>query len=207
MRPHTSTHLVQSSAITIIYPVTAQKTYSIVLLEKKTTRLRKQLSRPEPKSKLDPRLSWQTALQRAMIRPVRMLVLSPIIASLATLSAIAYGYMYLVFTTITEVFESKYGFPPNLVDLAFLGVGVCETIGVVIFGIISDRRLKRALASQMKMKPEYRLQILIPDSFCILVSLFTYGWTAEKHVFWFVAILGTAIAGAGIMAYHASADT
>ena len=42
---------------------------------------------------------------------------------------------------------------------------------------------------------------MIQGGFCIPVGLFIYGLIAEKHVFWFVPVLGTAIAGAGIMAY------
>ncbi|MCJ1381871.1 hypothetical protein MMC17_004983 [Xylographa soralifera] len=184
-----------SGVITIIYPVTVRETYSITLLESKTARLRKELGQPGLRSKLDTGLSWRTALRRAIVRPARMLVLSPIIATLATLSALAYGYLYLLFTTITTVFEQEYKFSPNIVGLTFLGVGVGMILGAVVFGVISDRRLKKAQASQMDMKPEYRLHIMIP------IGLFLYGWTAEKHVFWFVPILGTAIAGAGIMAY------
>ncbi|MCJ1391882.1 hypothetical protein MMC18_004749 [Xylographa bjoerkii] len=177
---------IASGAITIIYPVTVRETYSITILESKTIRLRKELGKPGLRSKLDTCLSWQTALRRAIVRPTRMLVLSPIIATLATLSALAYGYLYLLFTTITTVFEQEYGFPPNIVGLTFLGVGVGMIMGAVVFGIISDRRLKEAQADQTEMKPEYRLHIMIPGGFCIPIGLFLYGWTAEKHVFWFV---------------------
>ena len=173
----------------------------MTILERKTARLRKELGQPDLRSKLDAGLSWQTALRQAIVRPARMLVLSPIIATLATLSALAYGYLYLLFTTITTVFEQEYKFSTNIVGLTFLGIGVGMIVGAGAFGIVSDRRLKAAQARQMGMKPEYRLHIMIPGGFCIPIGLFVYGWTAEKHVFWFVPILGTAIAGAGIMAY------
>lgn len=106
-----------------------------------------------------------------------------------------------MFTTITTIFEENYGFSPNIIGLTFLGIGVGMIVGVIIFGISSDRRLKKAQACNMEMKPEYRLHIMIPGGFCIPIGLFIYGWTAEKHVFWFVPLLGTALAGAGIMAY------
>lgn len=51
-----------------------------------------------------------------------------------------------------------------------------------------------------EMKPEYRLPPMIPGAFFIPVGLFIYGWTAEKHVFWFVPILGTGFVGFGILA-------
>ncbi|KAL9122801.1 MAG: hypothetical protein Q9187_000646 [Circinaria calcarea] len=193
-----------SSTITVIYPFTVRETYSVALLEHKTARLRKQLNKPSLRSKLASNLSWRNALQHAIIRPFKMLLFSPIISLLATLSAIVYGYLYLLFTTLTTVFEVGYGFSPSLVGLTFLGVGIGMIIGVTAFGLISDRRLKRAKANQEEMKPEYRLTIMIPGGFCIPVGLFIYGWTAEKHVFWLVPILGTSFVGVGIMTFFAA---
>ena len=45
----------------------------------------------------------------------------------------------------------------------------------------------------------------------IPIGLFIYGWTAEKHVFWFVPIFGTALVGVGLLAtfvsQHAKSST
>ena len=134
-----------------------------------------------------------------------MLLFSPIVASLATLSAVVYGYLYLVFTTITDVFESNYGFSPNIVGLTFIGVGLGMMAGVAAFGGLSDRILvNKARANNGELKPEYRLSIMIPGGFCTPIGFFIYGWTAEKQVFWFVPILGTSLIGAGVMAYFVS---
>ena len=40
-----------------------------------------------------------------------MLFLSPIVLILSLMMAFTYGILYLLFTTITEVFEGKYGSP------------------------------------------------------------------------------------------------
>jgi amino acid permease len=39
-------------------------------------------------------------------------------------TSIVYGYLYLLFTTLTEVYESIYGFSTGLAGLAFIGIGV-----------------------------------------------------------------------------------
>ena len=130
--------------------------------------------------------------------------------------AVVYGYLYLLFTTITEVFEDQYHFSQGAVGLTYLGIGVGSLFGVVIFGVASDKILK-AKSKSGEMKAEYRLPPMIPGSFvipigCTLSStyatcgstdirvVFLYGWSAEKHVFWIVPILGTGIVGLGLLA-------
>ena len=105
-----------------------------------------------------------------------MLLFSPIVASLATLSAVVYGYLYLVFTTITDVFKNKYGFLTNIVSLTFIGVGLGIMTGVTAFGAISDRILvSKARVNNGELKPEYRLLIIIPGGLCTPIGFFIYG--------------------------------
>lgn len=95
-----------------------------------------------------------------------MLFLSPIVLSLSIFVAIVYGYLYLLFTTITEVYEKNYGFSPGIVGLTYLGIGVGGFCGVIIFGFASDRIMKQKSAAG-EMKPEYRLPPMIPGCFTI----------------------------------------
>lgn len=104
--------------------------------------------------------------------------------------AVVYGYLYLLFTTITEVYENQYHFSQGSVGLTYLGIGIGSLCGVIIFGIASDKIVQR-LSKNGEMKAEYRLPPMIPGSFLIPIGLFIYGWTADKHVFWIVPILGT----------------
>ena len=186
----------------LLYFIFVPETYSAVILQRKTVRLRRKLNNPHLRSKLDSGLSFRVAFWRAIIRPLRMLILSPIVGSLATLSAVVYGYLYLVFTTLTNVFEEDYGFAPDIVGLTFIGVGLGMMAGVATFGGLSDRiMVRKARANGGELKPEYRLAIMIPGGLCTPVGFFIYGWTAEKHVFWLVPILATSLIGAGVMAY------
>ncbi|CAF9937179.1 hypothetical protein IMSHALPRED_011047 [Imshaugia aleurites] len=193
---------IAASVVMVSYFIFVPETYSLVILQRKTVRLRKELNNPHLKSRMDSGLSLKVAFRQAIIRPLNMLLFSPIVGSLATLSAVVYGYLYLVFTTITDVFESNYGFSPNIVGLTFIGVGLGMMAGVAAFGGLSDRILvSKARANGGEMKPEYRLSIMIPGGLCTPIGFFIYGWTAEKHVFWLAPILGTSLIGAGVMAY------
>ena len=128
-----------------------------------------------------------------------MLIFSPIVLLLSITMAVVYGYLYLLFTTLTEVFETQYGFSAGTVGLTYLGLGIGMFIGIAIFGGLSDYLVKR-LAANGVMKPEYRLPPMIPGFFCIPIGLFIYGWTTEKHVFWFVPIFGSSLVGLGLLA-------
>ncbi len=120
--------------------------------------------------------------------------------------AVTYGYLYLLFTTITEVFEVNYGFGSGVVGLTYIGIGAGMLSGAVIFGRMSDRLLKKKAAGGA-MKPEYRLPPMLPGAILLPVGFFLYGWSAQEGVFWFVPILGTAIVGIGIMAVFMSIST
>ncbi|PQE09255.1 bicyclomycin resistance protein [Rutstroemia sp. NJR-2017a WRK4] len=62
-------------------------------------------------------------MKASMIQPMRMLFLSPVILVLSIYMALVYGYLYVVPTTMTEVFDTNYHFPRGGSGLAFLGLG------------------------------------------------------------------------------------
>ena len=90
--------------------------------------------------------------------------------------AIVYGFLYLLFTTFTFVFEENYHFSPSIVGLVYIALGIGNFIGLAILGGTSDRIAKRlALKDGTKeIKPEYRLPPLIYAGPLIPVGLFIY---------------------------------
>ena len=79
-------------------------------------------------------------------------------------------------------------------------------LGLVIFGGSSDRILTQ-MAKGGEKKPEYRLPPMGVAAFLVPVGLFIYGWTAEKHTFWFWPIFGTTWIGMGLIgAFVSRAD-
>lgn len=185
-----------------------RETYAAVILKRKALRLQKETGNPNLRSKLDTGLSAADYFKRSIIRPAKMLVLSPIVLATSLYVGVLYGYLYLLFTTFTIVFEETYNFSSGSVGLTYLGLGVGSLIGLFGFASISDRMLKsRAAAADRAaeaegrppegMKPEYRLPPLIPCGFIIPAGFFLYGWTAYYRVHWIVPILSTALIGVG----------
>ena len=149
--------------------VVLRETYPPVILERKAKKLRKETGNPDLRSKLASRLTPVQRFKLAIIRPAKLLFLSPIVLALSTFIAVVYGYLYLLFTTITNVFEGVYHFSAGTVGLTYLGIGLGCFIGLFVFGIASDRILK-AKSAAGEMKPEYRLPLMIPGAWSIPVG-------------------------------------
>lgn len=185
-----------------------RETYEPVLLERRTEALRKETGNPNLRSKLDPGITKKEYFIRSIIRPTKMLIFSPTILIFSIYMAIVYGYLYLLFTTLTLVFENVYHFSQGSVGLTFLGIGVGSLLGLGIFGGLSDKLVKSMTKKKGgEMKPEYRLPPLIPASCFIPIGLFWYGWSAEKKVHWIMPIIGTGWVGLGMIAMFMSIQT
>jgi MFS family permease len=194
----------QAAVVTIAFFFLLRETYASTILQKKTNRLRKDTGNPDLRSKLDSGLTALQTFKTSIIRPLKMLCLSPIVMILSLMMAFTYGILYLLFTTITEVFEGDYGFSGGIVGLTYLGIGIGLFLGLGFFGTMSDRGLKKKKEAGLEMKPEHRLPLLIPGVFCVPIGLFIYGWTVKFHIFWFVPIFGTAFVGIGLIATFVS---
>ncbi|OAL30037.1 hypothetical protein AYO20_08941 [Fonsecaea nubica] len=176
-----------------------RETYPPILLERKVRRLRKETGNDKLRSALQSSRTPSQLFMLSVVRPTKMLFLSPIIFFLSLYLAVVYGYLYLMFTTMTFIFQDQYGISPSNVGLVFLGIGLGQFIGLLIFGSFSDKLLRK-LAKDGEMKPEYRLPLLWPGAVTIPAGLFLYGWTAQYKVHWIVPIIGTVLLGAGMVA-------
>lgn len=153
-------------------------------------------------------------VKQAILRPLRFLVFSPIVLSLSFYSALVYGYLYIILTTITPVFESNYGFRENTSGLVYLGIGQLTIVtliisfevdellgigmitGIIVCGITSDWYIKRKGTSA---KPEHRLPPMVFGGLVIPIGLFLYGWTAKYKIQWMAPLVGTGLIGFGLM--------
>ena len=149
------------------------------------------------RSALESRQTRKQFLILSIVRPTKMLFLSPIIFGLALLTAIAYGTLYLLFTTVADLFETRYGIVKN-VGLVYLSFGIGQLAGIAVFGAVSDAIVRR-MAKGGVMKPEYRLPPMIPGAALIPIGLLVYGWSAQYHVFWFVPLIGGFLIGMGMI--------
>ena len=124
-----------------------------------------------------------TFWKRAILRPLQLLLRSPIVPFLAFYVALVYGYLFVTLTSITEVFESRYGTSQGAAGLTFLGPGLGMRAGVTFNFSTSDWYVKRRAArNDGVMKPEHRLPPMILGGILMPAGLFLYGWTAQAKV-------------------------
>ncbi|KAF7197523.1 Efflux pump radE [Pseudocercospora fuligena] len=185
----------------ILHAWLCKETYSVVLLARKTKKLQKETGNMELRSAQDDGLTKKVRIQRAAIRPFKMLVRSPIVSLMAIYAAFVYGVLYLLYTTFTFVFEEYYGFSSSNVGLTYLGSGIGMFLGLFLIGGASDKLLKsKAAKHDGELKPEYRLLPLMYTAWLIPVGLFIYGWTTQYREQWAIPLFGTLLFGIGIIA-------
>jgi hypothetical protein len=177
-----------------------RETYAPIILKRKTQRLIKETGNLNLRSKLDTGLSDADLFKRAIVRPTKLLIFSPICTIFAFYLMIVYGYLYLLFTSVPFIFEGAYGFSASTVGLVYLGLGVGSFVGLFWFSIDSNKQLQKMKALQQDhkdVKPEVRLKLLPVGTLLLPVGFFIYGWTTEYETHWMAPIVGLAVIGTG----------
>lgn len=173
-----------------------EETNSTVLLQRKAQRLQKTMGNTQLVSRLAAEgTPWQL-LQRGIVRPLKLLILSPIVLLISLYTGVMFGLIFLLFATFPSVFQGTYGFDASTSGLAYLGLGIGMFLGLVLFSILSDKLLGQKQGSEVA-EPEQRLILMKWLGPITPLGCFMYGWAAYYHVHWVVPILGTCIIGLG----------
>lgn len=179
--------------------VVLRETHEATLLKRKAARLRLRTGDPAyvAAARVDKtrNLSPLAFVGRALIRPTKMLLFSPIVLCASLYNAVVFGLMFLLFDTFPQVFEQAYGFSPGVQGLAYLGFGFGTLLSMAITTKYSDRLMRNS--TDTKARPELRLKLMMYFSPAIPVGFFWYGWSAETRTHWIVPILGTFVIGFG----------
>ncbi|KAI0432412.1 putative MFS multidrug transporter [Xylaria sp. FL1042] len=177
-----------------------RETHPNILLERRAARLCHETGNPAIRSKFDKGLKGrQVLIFRSLVRPTQLLIFSPIVLVMSTYVALVFGLLYLLFASLSSLFEDVYGFRTGTSGLSYLGIGVGELAGLAVFGALSDKILQKRMTANKttKPKPEYRLILMIWFSPIIAPGLFLFGWTSQYHIHWIAPIIGTFLVGYG----------
>jgi MFS family permease len=174
------------------------ETYEPVLLRRKAKRLRNSTGNTSLRARMDLGNGGRKlkAFKEAMLMPFRMLLFCRPIFFTSLLTAIGYGYLLILYTTLLTTFLETYHWKPKTIGLAYLGIGVGNLVGGVVGGMLSDRIVK-VRAAKGDTRPENRLLPMIFSWPMVSVGLLVYAWTAHGAVHWVAPLMGTAVFGAG----------
>lgn len=187
-----------AAAVEIGFGILFRETYKVQILRRKAAAIRKETGDPLFRSEFDIKLRLRDLLSSWLTRPIRMLILSPIIFLISFYVAVVFAYTHILFTTMTEIFQDKYSFSTGSASLSFLGIGVGFIIGMFGCRARLDRYVNR-MKSRGGMKPEHRLPPMVLGGLLVPISLFWYGWSIEKHTHWIAPIIATALLGIAVV--------
>jgi hypothetical protein len=185
--------------MTLVTLVFYRETYRPILMKQKLARVRKETGDDSLKIRQDPR-SPLVILKHGLIRPLKLLLLSPTVTLACISNALIFSYFYLLIATFPRVFQEQYGFTPTGVGLSYFGLGIGNIFGLVFFAASSDRYIKR-IESRRQLIPEDRLEPIYIGSPFITGGLLWYGWSAERQLHWIMPIIGSGLFGFGSVVF------
>lgn len=172
-----------------------RETNPTILIQRKTELLRSKLQRTELRSCYDTEQSAPRThtdrLRRGLMTPLQLLFRSPIVSIIALYIATVYGCLYLLFTTVTDVFQNTYGWSLQISGLSYIGLGLGFISGQCLFGLLSDKIILRLQKRNNSVfRPEMRLPLSIFFALFVPISFFWYGWSIKARTHWIVPIIG-----------------
>lgn len=186
--------LIVAVTITALTEIFNRETNPRVLMERKVALLRKELGRDDLRScygAAGPQPSQSTILWNGLVRPTKMLFLSPLVFFLSLYIATTYGLLYLLFTTIPIVFQETYEFSLGSTGLVYIALGVGNFLGWIYITLRSDVEIvRRTRANGGVFEPEMRLPISVWFGAGLPITFFWYGWTSFYKTHWIVPVLG-----------------
>lgn len=114
---------IASGACTLGLAIFLKETYKYTILEKKTKALRKRTGNQNLLSKYHQDTSKTGSFIEAIIRPTKMFALAPALLAISLYTAVLYGTLYTLLTTLTTMLEEQYHFSTESAGLSFIGVG------------------------------------------------------------------------------------
>ncbi|MCJ1405558.1 hypothetical protein MMC11_008786 [Xylographa trunciseda] len=175
----------------VISLVSLRETYVPVLLRRQS-----KLCRNIVASKFQ-EIKAETAARhfQSLLRPLKMLCSSPMLFIVSFYIAVSYGLGYLLMTTMTPIFQSLYGLSLKDVGWAFLAQPTGNVLGIILYGMTSDRYLKYNIQRHGTAQPESRLLFMAIGSITLPIGFFVYGWTLAYSTYWMAPLFGTATIG------------
>ncbi|KAH8690746.1 MFS transporter [Talaromyces proteolyticus] len=186
----------------------------VIFLLPETSYIQKQQKEKENTEPENGKAAWKSRLLSAgnvAISPVKVACLLRFMPILITVfyTSITFAGYYIVNITVQKVFSSPpYGFSPLIVGLTYIPSALGSILGAIFGGRWTDHIMKREASKagrydengNIKFRPDDRImENVLISALLYPAAMLWFGWTADKHVFWFVLCLATFFYGFGMM--------
>lgn len=175
------------------------ETYKVIVLQRKATKLRAETGQAYYTNESRETLSSRLAI--SLTRPLRLLFTHPTIQVMGVLLAYNFGLLYIVLSTFATLWIERYRQSKFIGGLHYLALVLGYTVASQVGSRFMDKiwaYLKKR-AGGTKTAPEYRVPLMVPGAFLVLIGIFIYGWTAQYRLHWIAPDVGIAIFGCGII--------
>lgn len=191
-------------AFNYLYSIPQFETYKKTILQKR--------SRTEKNAEAPPNLKSvvpsSAVIQRIVLKPFKMLFVEMIVLFMTIYMAFNFAVFYSFFAAFPYIFGGRYSFTASQEGLTFISIALGCVIGFLAVVYI-DRKTYPALEAKYgvgTVPPEYRLYGAMVGCALNPVSLFWFGWTADKGVHWLSPVVAAVPFAVGnIMVYSSGA--
>lgn len=193
-----------ASPLQFLFFILYRESYRVRILQRKAAQLRKQTGNDSYKSKYESKKPPSVILREAIFRPMELLIRSRVVLLVGISSALNMSLVYVVITSLSNIYDDIYHIRKDLLGLTFVGLGLGMIIGVQASGQFLDRYLKRKIAAGTA-KAEHRIPPMILGSVLVPLGLVVFGWTVHVKAHWVVPIVLSILVGFGFVANCISA--
>lgn len=180
---------------------TIPETFGPLILQRRAARLRKETGNSALRTALgDIRPTLAEIFSRYLYRPLKMLVLEPILILITLYLATTYGILYLFFFAYPISFQEVRGWKhPGVAALPFLGLFIGILIGCVFIVYMTKTHFARKIREVGFVVPEERLVPMIVAGCVLPAGLFWFAWTSSPTISWIPQVLAGIPTGFGII--------
>ncbi|KAF2243378.1 MFS general substrate transporter [Trematosphaeria pertusa] len=193
-----------AAPLQLLFLIFYRETYRVRILQKKAERLRKETGNASLRSRYELELSPSAMIARSFLRPLKMLLFCPVVLLVGLCGAVSMSLVYVIITSISEVYDTTYGFRKQFLGLTYFGLGVGMVLSTFSVGPFLDRYMQMKKQAG-KGSPEDRVLPMLLGSILVPCGILAFGWSVEYKTHWVAPILFSVLVGYGYVSIAISA--
>lgn len=113
-----------AAPLQLLFLLSYRETYRVRILQIKTAKQRKRTGNNALRSRYELDLSPSKMIRESVQRPLKMLVLCPVVLLVGVCGAVGMSLVYVIITSISDTYEVVYHFEKQFLGLSYFGLGM-----------------------------------------------------------------------------------